>query len=176
MKKTINSILVLIICFAMTSCATIVDGGSKYVSVNVNPENAKIYVNSNRGERYVRQGSFNLAVNDRRAVYTLRVELPNYHSEEIIIKKGLNGWVFGNIVFGGPIGFIIDFATGNIWTPKPKFVSADLVKNADLSTLEGMPNTVKIEMPITVYTEDGKKEIVYIPMTFYKKALNGELA
>lgn len=175
MNKNLKScLLVLVVLFSTTGCATIVDGGEKFVSINVNPENAKIYVQSNKGDKFVRTGSFSLQVN-RKASYTLKIELPNYESEVIQIERGLDGWVFGNIALGGIIGLVIDASTGNMWTPKPKIVNVEL-SSKKITSYEDLPGKVEVEMPFKLQRPDGSLETVYLPMTFYKKANHGEIA
>lgn len=179
MFSLIRLLAVLILIVTQTSCATIVDGGDKFVSVNVEPSNAKVHVKSNKGEDYIRQGSFNLRV-DRKASYTLVIESPDYISEEIVLKRGLNGWIFGNIVFGGIIGVIIDSATGNMWTPKPKIVSAKMVRKGSSNNQamnDQYPDEVIVEFPIRLQLEDGSSKVVVVPIKFtQKEAVNGSIA
>ena len=51
------------------------------------------------------------------ARYTATVEAPGYRSEQFEIKSKLNPWTYGNIVLGGPIGLVVDDATGAMWKP-----------------------------------------------------------
>jgi len=179
MQKTLKLLVLGLTLLSVTSCATIVDGGDKFVSVNVDPANSKIHVRSNQGEEYVRQGSFNLRV-DRKASYTLVVESPNYISEEITVKRGLNGWYFGNILFGGIIGLIVDGVTGNMWTPKPKIVSVKMVKDdgkgPSKASADRYPDEVVIELPIQLQMEDGTTKVVMVPVKFMQKATAAEIA
>ncbi len=178
MFKLLKVLVVLVLIVTQTSCATIVDGGDKFVSINVEPSNARIHVKSNQGEDFVRQGSFNLRV-DRKASYTLVLESPDYISEEITLKRGLNGWYFGNILFGGIIGLIVDASTGNMWTPKPKVVSAKMVKkdgSNNKASSDRYPDEVIVEFPIQLQLEDGSTKIVIVPIKFMQKAMNGTMA
>ncbi len=44
------------------------------------------------------------------------------------LTKKTNGWVWGNIVFGGLIGLAIDASTGGMYKLTPEQVSAELRK------------------------------------------------
>ena len=47
----------------------------------------------------------------------IKITSPNYTYEDIILNRTVNGWAFGNIVFGGLIGLGVDL--GNNAVSKP---------------------------------------------------------
>ena len=47
----------------------------------------------------------------------IKITSPNYIYEDIILNRKVNGWAFGNIVFGGLIGLGVDL--GNNAVSKP---------------------------------------------------------
>src|SRR5690349_6333973 len=124
------SILVasLAVVLVVTGCASIFSGGSKKFSIRSNPSDAAITV-------YDRDGAIHpLATNTTPTVmklprsdgffpgntYRIVVQKDGYQPCEFKIRHDLNGWYFGNFVFGGIIGFLIVApATGAMWSLKP---------------------------------------------------------
>jgi hypothetical protein len=52
----------------------------------------------------------------RKARYTVKYSRPGYLTKEVLIDSDVNGWYFGNIIFGGLIGFlIVDPITGAMY-------------------------------------------------------------
>lgn len=48
--------------------------------------------------------------------YQIKYSLPGYADQIGIVKADIDGWYFGNILFGGLIGFlIVDPITGKMW-------------------------------------------------------------
>lgn len=115
----------MVLCFlcTTTSCATIVSGRSQQVSVVTTPTDAIVTVG---GMKQMAPASFIL---DRRmGVYQVMVEKEGYEPVVVTLKKGVNGWVFGNIIFGGIIGLVIDIASGSASKFTPSEVEVNLIK------------------------------------------------
>jgi hypothetical protein len=52
----------------------------------------------------------------KKAIYIIRYTKTGYLPKEVVISSDINGWYFGNIIFGGLIGFlIVDPATGAMY-------------------------------------------------------------
>ena len=100
-----------------TGCASIMSGPSQNVSVQTEPEGAKATLFNKKGEAVsIQQTPFIVALK-RSEKYTLKVEKDQFKPLETPIKKGVNGWYFGNVLFGGMIGLlIVDPATGAIYS------------------------------------------------------------
>ena len=59
--------------------------------------------------------------------YTVAFQKAGYGSYEATITRGIDGWYFGNLLFGGLIGIlIVDPATGAMWTLKDLHVELSL--------------------------------------------------
>jgi hypothetical protein len=58
----------------------------------------------------------------------VRVEKSGYEPVEIPLVRKADGWIFGNIVFGGLIGLAIDFGTGAAYKLTPEEINATLLK------------------------------------------------
>jgi len=51
--------------------------------------------------------------------YKATITKHGYEPVEIVLKKGSDGWIWGNILFGGVIGIIIDFSNGSAYRISP---------------------------------------------------------
>jgi len=66
-------------------------------------------------------------LNRTRKSYVVSVEKPGFKAVTIDLKKGTNGWAWGNIISGG-LGLIIDFSTGSIQEFIPKEIHIDFLR------------------------------------------------
>lgn len=106
----------------LAGCASIVGQSVFPVTINSNPSGAKVTVTDERGlvvfagttpstmvisagESYFHAKS-----------YQIKYSLAGYGDQVGIVKADIDGWYFGNILFGGLIGFlIVDPITGKMW-------------------------------------------------------------
>lgn len=116
-----------------TGCASIVDGGPKTVNIRSDPSGAKVTIYDSRG-RQVSENTTPATVDlnsggfFRSASYRVAVDKPGYRSCETAIKPRINSWYWGNFLFLplSPVGFLVDPATGGMWTITPTTVSCTL--------------------------------------------------
>jgi len=113
------AIAFLCIAFLATGCATIIGGGgTQDLNFASNPAGAEIYMGKlSKGKvvGLVNTGQvtpYTLTVSRKNAVVILKKE--GYQDTNIILKKTVNGWFFGNIIIGGLLGSSIDSSTGAI--------------------------------------------------------------
>jgi hypothetical protein len=120
MRRIISAILVL--CFFVSGCASIVGKDSFPVSFQSNPDEAKIVIKNEQGMTVfsgrtptmvtLSSGKSYFHANS----YTVNFSKEGYNEQTIIVKSTLSGWYFGNILFGGLIGMlIVDPITGKMW-------------------------------------------------------------
>ena len=63
----------------------------------------------------------------KRAIYTIKFKKEGYEDKMVTLESDINGWYFGNIVFGGFIGLlIVDPATGAMYRISEKEVQGFL--------------------------------------------------
>ena len=74
--------------------------------------------------------------------YTVVFKKEGYKDQEMAIKRGTDGWyIFGNLLFGGLVGWlIVDPITGAMWT-LPKEIAGTLTASAE-SQLDQVSLTV----------------------------------
>jgi hypothetical protein len=121
MKKIYLLLCLTVLLGGLQGCATIVKGSKQQVTITSNPSQANIYIN---GRLYGKTPS--LARLDRKDNQFIKIELEGYHPFETHLQRKFNGWIFGNIIFGGIIGIIVDASTGAMYSLTPNQVTAQL--------------------------------------------------
>ncbi len=133
--------LYAVACF--NSCATIVSPNQYPVIINATPAGAEISITDRAGREiyrgtapatvYLRSGHSYF----RRGQYAVRVSKPGYDDQIFPIEGNINGWYFGNLLFGGIIGMlIVDPLSGAMYTINTPIVSVGLAKSEATSQLE----------------------------------------
>src|SRR3989338_4181214 len=94
---------VVFVLFVTNSCATIISGTRQKVGISSDPVGASVTIDNQN------QGRTPLIVRlDRDDNHIVKIDLHGYQPYQTTLNKKLNGWLFGNILFGGVIGIIID--------------------------------------------------------------------
>ncbi len=99
----------------------IINGSKQSVSVLSRPTGADVYVD---GQLVGKTPMW--AHVKRKNDHTIRVMMQGYEPFEAGLTRKLDGWVLGNILFGGIIGLIIDASTGSMYKLTPKEIKARL--------------------------------------------------
>jgi hypothetical protein len=129
----------------LSSCASIVSKTSYQIPINSSPSDANITITNRKGEK-IFDGRTPTIVKLRngagfftKAEYVVKFEKEGYNPKTVVLTYDLNGWYFGNLVFGGLIGFlIVDPATGAMFRPDMKIVNETLSQaTASLEPEEG---------------------------------------
>jgi hypothetical protein len=139
--------------FILTSCASIVSKTSRDITIKSKPEQADFTITDEKGEK-IHAGKTPQTVSlstkggyFKGREYTVFVCKEGCESQTIVIKRALNGWYIGNILFGGLIGLlIVDPLTGAMWTLSPQEINCDLVEVAKTSK----PNKNALDITITL--------------------------
>ena len=123
MKKAIIFLTLVSFAFTVVGCCTIVSGRNQQLPVISTPSGAKVIVNGVQ-----QQSPCTLVLDRKQPLYQVRVEKEGYEPVEITLRKGVNGWIWGNILFGGIIGLIIDVCTGSVNKFTPTELEVNLAK------------------------------------------------
>lgn len=115
----------------LTGCASIINGSTQSVEFASRPHGAKLFLDGK--DMGLTPQTFDLRRKARRKgdtagkkEYTVRIEMEGYAPYETKLTRKLNGWLFGNLVFGGLIGIVIDASSGAMYNLSPKRVDGDL--------------------------------------------------
>lgn len=114
---------------AGSGCATIVNGRTQKITVQTEPAGATASVAG--------VGSFTTPAVlslDRDTDHVITFTKAGFPERSVTLKRRLSGWAFGNIIFGGIIGIVIDAATGDWWYFDPETFVVNLT-SGNLETL-----------------------------------------
>lgn len=122
MKVLFKFFAVAVLCVVLSGCASIVSKSNWPLTVVTNPEGVKIEI-SNRNGLVVYSGltpaSLTLKSGSTffiKESYRVKMSFDGFEDRIIPLECTLNGWYFGNILFGGLVGIlIVDPATGAMY-------------------------------------------------------------
>lgn len=100
--------------FPLGACSTIVSGSNQSVSVTtpqVQAANCKLQ--NSKGEWYVSSTPGTTMVHSGMGDMSVLCEKDGYEKGSATYASSVKGWIFGNILFGGLVGTVIDMATGS---------------------------------------------------------------
>lgn len=124
MKKSVAlSALFAVAMFVVTSCATITSGTTQAISVSSNVQGAEVYLDGDK------IGTTPFNGNVKKGKSTLRIEAPGHSSETLSLSKSLDPKFWGNIIVGGTLGSITDFASGAAYQYAPASYQVELRAN-----------------------------------------------
>lgn len=110
---TIDKIVIAALLSASTSCASIVSGTRDDVTITTDPPGATCDVlKEGVTVAHVDRTPANVIVARSYDDLLVQCSKADYQPAEATNTWGTNGWVFGNIIFGGLIGVCIDMADG----------------------------------------------------------------
>jgi hypothetical protein len=163
-SKGIKGAVVGVACVAVMmalGCASIC-GGPSWLAMETNPKNIEVKIEGiQNGEKFSKVTPFKVELS-RSSDYKIIVQTPHYKSEEIVLRRKITGWFWGNLLIGGLIGMGIDGLSGNMWDHNQHVVSLNL------ETLADAPETVKLNIPVTVQRPNTSYETIFLPVTFHK--------
>jgi hypothetical protein len=121
LKKISQLVLGFVTMVSLTSCATIVSGSHQAIGIASNPGDACVWV-----DRVIAGKTPLIVEMSRKNNHIVRIELEGYEPYEVVMTRKLNGWVFGNLVFGGVVGIALDVASGAIYKLTPDQLYAEI--------------------------------------------------
>ncbi|MES2490160.1 MAG: PEGA domain-containing protein [Pseudomonadota bacterium] len=109
-------LLVLASCCMLSACATIVDGTKQSIKIDSSPQGATVYtaVKDKNGNLINKAavGVTPLSVTIPRKDGAVILEKGGYAAIEVPLNRGMNGWVWGDILLTSPLSTSIDTSTG----------------------------------------------------------------
>jgi hypothetical protein len=141
MKFTAKTLLLLAFVPLTFSCASIVSKSNWPFYVESDPAGATVTIENRKGREvfkgktptivHLKSGSGFFA----KESYVIRYSRPGYEDKTVNVECKLNGWYFGNILFGGAIGLlIVDPATGAMYKLNGKGTSQTLTPTQQATT------------------------------------------
>ena len=118
----------------LAGCASIMGTSTHNMAIGSTPSDAKISITDEKGIE-VFNGNTPTTVTLKKSdgyfskkSYKVVISKPGYRTQTIPITASPNGWyMFGNLVFGGLIGYlIVDPLTGNMYNLSPENIDTTL--------------------------------------------------
>ena len=128
MRKELGVFLPVLTVVALlaVSCASIIHGTKQTVNFQSTPTGASVEVFDGMGVSYgVCDTPCSLDLKRKRE-YKVRIIKSGYAPAEMVIQRKGDGWVWGNIFFGGVIGLIVDFTNGAAYKLDPTTLEVTL--------------------------------------------------
>ncbi len=149
----ISKMGIILLALLMTNCAAIIHGNKQLVNFSSQPSGAKVYID---GKDY---GTTPTSVELKRIgrlkgestvkkEYNVKIDLEGYYPYEIKVKRTVDGWFFGNLIFGGLVGIIIDAASGSMYKLTPDQVIATLGKES--ATIQHQDDNIVIAVALNI--------------------------
>jgi len=159
MKKTLIFFICPISILIFSSCASIVSKSTWPITIKSNPPEATITIYNRKGiEVYHGNTPASIKLKSgsgffKRESYKIKFQKNGYDIRELPIECKLNGWYWGNIIFGGVIGFlIVDPASGAMYKLDIPFISETLSRTTgsihneqglEVMSLSDLPENMK---------------------------------
>jgi len=120
----INLFVLLIYISFLNGCCSIIHMGiSQEIKVNSTPSGSAVLIdNEYKGNTPV------LVLLKRRDVHQILVKKDGYLPYEVFTKRDLSYWIYGNLIFGGALGFLTDAISGSMFNVNPEAIHAELVE------------------------------------------------
>lgn len=114
----------ILLALLTSSCGTIIHGSKQDVSISSNPSSASVTIDNQE------IGKTPLTTNlSRKDHHMVKIELAGYLPYETKLTRKVDGWIAGNIIFGGLIGLAVDAITGGMYKLTPDQIQAELRNN-----------------------------------------------
>ncbi len=135
MKRMVSKVGIILLTLLMTNCAAIIHGNKQIVDFSSQPPGAKVFID---GKEYgttptsvelKRMGRLKGESSEKKE-YQVKIDLDGYYPYEIKVKRTVDGWFFGNVLFGGLLGIIIDAASGSMYKLTPDQITATMGKES----------------------------------------------
>lgn len=113
----------------LAACASIIHGTHQDVGITSVPTGAQVTVDN------VQSGNTPMVAKlTRKDNHIVRITLPGYQPYDLTLTRGVSGWVWGNLAFGGLIGLAVDAIDGGMYKLTPEQLTATLsTEHASLS-------------------------------------------
>ena len=140
--------------FLFAGCATIVSDTQKTIHIDTNQPHSQVTI-LNNGKPYKTlstPATVSLPCGDgffTSSSFTFRFEKEGYRSYQTCRDASLNGWYWGNIIFGGLLGIlIVDPASGAMWKLDDTTVVGNLTPLKDYQSPKPIAKKTSPENPL----------------------------
>ena len=157
----ISALVLSLVVFA--GCASIIHGTSQEIAFQSVPDNATVVVEDAMGKQY---GSCQTPCSlelKRKHEYKVHITKAGYETATIVMDRKSDGWIWGNIVFGGLIGVIVDFSNGAAYKLAPSELTVSLQKSPIGKRFEAEDSPAMVFFDIDEFSPEEQAEIAKYP-------------
>jgi predicted small secreted protein len=158
MKKVYVVASLVIIAIIFAGCATIFKGTTQDIMIKSTPEKATVTIKTVAGVEMFSGTTPVSAKLSKKYAYIATIKVEGYKESMIQISQSLEGWFIGNLICGGIIGMIIDYANGAMWNLEPENITVTLVT----AYLDG--NETQIYAVFRAVDNDGQLRTMVVPL------------
>lgn len=145
--------LILGIFVLLSGCATVVNGTTQKVGIASTPTGADVLIDNQ--QRIVTPATVAL---DRSASHTFLFKKDGFQDDSFVVTSSTSGWVWGNILLGGLVGGVVDFASGGARKLSQDSIHVTLVPLAAHDTAAPSPAIVPAVATLTESTPSSSRE------------------
>ena len=120
MRNAAMAVVMVVLFLSLAGCGTIIHGGTKPINLNSDPAGAEVRLAS----MTVRTPA--TVTLERRYNHTAIFTMPGYSTQQVEIRKTLDPWIFGNLLFATIPGVVVDLITGSAADLKPDTINVRL--------------------------------------------------
>lgn len=139
--------VVVVTALALSGCATVVNGRTEPLGLSSNPAGAEVSID-NGTMKVMTPTSVELKRDEN---HTFVFHKDGYQDTSATVTSGTSGWVWGNLLAGGIIGGVVDFATGAAYKFSDDTLSVNLtpvqVAAVPQTTLQPAPQPAPLPAP-----------------------------
>ena len=130
-KNSIFELLLIITAFSLSSCATIVAGGSPKIILDGDVTDPVTIVTEQEIYKDVKLPYMVKVSRHGIDGQRITVKSEKHEFKDIMLTKTINEWTFGNIILGGVLGWGIDLITNCVSKPAQKKFNLIELKKTD---------------------------------------------
>lgn len=105
----------------LAGCATIMNEDMVTVPVTTTPPGARLVVN---GMEYTSPAT--VTAPRGKGDFKVSITKDGYQPVDLMLTQSEDAWLWGNILFGGIIGLVVDYVSGDAYDFDPEEVSVEL--------------------------------------------------
>lgn len=109
--QRLKSVMVLLAVCTLAGCASIVSNTDSTTYVETVPEKCKCTLHGQDFQRVIYTPD-SISLPAKAAPLTIMCEADNYQSTSAVLDTKADGWIIGNILFGGIVGAVVDAGRG----------------------------------------------------------------
>jgi hypothetical protein len=119
----LSALIIIVTSIFFTSCATIATGTHQLVTITCNVDGADVSLDG------IKVGKTPFTGEIKKDGKIITIEKEGYKTHTIALSTTMEGMFWGNIIIGGTLGSITDFATGAAYKYSPASYQVELYSN-----------------------------------------------